>query len=161
MPAPKIEEVRPIKCAQVQATVVDPQEITSEKAKVTVVASEKPRPQPPKAFSQTYGKAPIWESYDFEWDEESANDILPPPHKLTKADEIILGSKIQKLRTIINTAIQTQNYSALPLAVFELDTCAFQHGLEKFLQRVKSRKPKNSKGPQNTKGPKNQKTSIH
>nr|QEV86979.1 ORF1ab [Mamastrovirus 2] len=146
MPVPKIEEVKPIKCAQDQAVVADTQEFTTGRAEITVVTSEKPRPQPPKAFSQTYGKAPIWESYDFEWDEDSANDILPPPHKLTKADEIILGSKIQKLRTIISTAIQTQNYSALPLAVFELDTCAFQHGLEKFLQRVKSRKPKNLQG---------------
>lgn len=160
MLAPKIEEAKVIKVTQAQAVVVEPQDIKTEKAKVTIITSEKPKPQPPKAFSQTYGKTPIWESYDFEWDEESANEILPPPHKLTKADEIILGSKIQKLRTIINTAIQTQNYSALPLAVFELDTCAFEHGLEKFLQRVKSRKPKNSKGPQNTKGPKNQKTST-
>lgn len=161
MPAPKVEEAKPLPLNAVQAKVVEVVEPKYEEAKVVTVVVEKPKPQPPKAFSQTYGKAPIWESYDFEWDEESANDILPAPHKLTKADEIILGSKIQKLRTIINTAIQTQNYSALPLAVFELDTCAFEHGLEKFLQRVKSRKPKNSKGPQNTKGPKNQKTSTH
>nr|AII82244.1 ORF1a [Mamastrovirus 2] len=161
VPTPKIEEVQPIKLAKAQAIVVEQQELKAEEAKVVVIPSQKPKPQPPKAFSQTYGKAPIWESYDFDWDEESANDILPAPHRLTKADEIILGSKIQKLRTIIDTAIQTQNYSALPLAVFELDTCAYEHGLEKFLQRVKSRKQKNSKGPQNTKGPKNQKTSTH
>lgn len=157
----KIEEAKTLECNQAQATLVESCECKSEDVKVVVVATEKPKPKPPKPFSQTYGKPPVWESYDFCWDEESANEILPEPHKLTRADEIILGSKIQKLRTIIQTAIQTQNFSSLPLAVFELDTCAYEHGLEKFLQRVKSRKPKNGKGPQNTKGPKNQKTSTH
>lgn len=157
----KIEEVKTLDCNQAQATLVEPCECKPEDIKIVVVAAEKPKPKPPKPFSQTYGKPPVWESYDFCWDEESANEILPEPHKLTRADEIILGSKIQKLRTIIQTAIQTQNFSSLPLAVFELDTCAYEHGLEKFLQRVKSRKPKNGKGPQNTKGPKNQKTSTH
>ena len=81
---------------------------------------------------------------------------MPAPHRLTKADEIVLGSKIVKLRTIIETAIKTQNYSALPEAVFELDKAAYEAGLEGFLQRVKSKNkaPKNYKGPQKTKGPK-------
>ncbi|AZB52208.1 putative serine protease [Human astrovirus 7] len=115
--------------------------------------TQKPEPQP---YSQTYGKAPIWESYDFDWDEDDARYILPAPHRLTKADEIVLGSKIVKLRTIIETAIKTQNYSALPEAVFELDKAAYEAGLEGFLQRVKSKNkaPKNYKGPQKTKGPK-------
>ena len=115
--------------------------------------SQKSEPQP---YSQTYGKAPIWESYDFDWDEDDAKFILPAPHRLTKADEIVLGSKIVKLRTIIETAIKTQNYSALPEAVFELDKAAYEAGLEGFLQRVKSKNkaPKNYKGPQKTRGPK-------
>ena len=68
----------------------------------------------------------------------------------------MLGSKIVKLRTIIETAMKTQNYSALPEAVFELDKAAYEAGLEGFLQRVKSKNkaPKNYKGPQKIRGPK-------
>lgn len=120
------------------------------------IKSSKPQKNEPQPYSQTYGKAPVWESYDFDWDEDDAKFILPAPHRLTKADEIVLGSKIVKLRTIIETAMKTQNYSALPEAVFELDKAAYEAGLEGFLQRVKSKNkaPKNYKGPQKIRGPK-------
>ncbi|ADJ17720.1 nonstructural protein [Human astrovirus 6] len=145
-PAPAIE-AQPLDLTCKQRVQPEPEQ-QSEPTK-----TQKNKPQP---YSQTYGKAPIWESYDFDWDEDDARYILPAPHRLTKADEIVLGSKIVKLRTIIETAIKTQNYSALPEAVFELDKAAYEAGLEGFLQRVKSKNkaPKNYKGPQKTKGPK-------
>nr|AEM37617.1 nonstructural protein [California sea lion astrovirus 5] len=155
VPAPRKFKPEPVPEPEPQ-----PLDLTQKKNSLTQKPEppkkEKPQKQEPRAYSQTYGKAPIWESYDFDWDEDDAKYILPAPHRLTKADEIILGSKIVKLRTIIETAIKTQNYSALPEAVFELDKAAFEAGLEGFLQRVKSKNkaPKNYKGPQKTKGPK-------
>ena len=152
-PCPESEaEVQPLDLSQKKAAENPEKQLEYEKQ----VANLKPQKSEPQPYSQTYGKAPIWESYDFDWDEDDAKFILPAPHRLTKADEIVLGSKIVKLRTIIETAIKTQNYSALPEAVYELDKAAYEAGLEGFLQRVKSKNkaPKNYKGPQKTKGPK-------
>ena len=157
-PAPRTTKPKP--CPEPEAEA-QPLDLSQRKEKQPEheqqeVKSTKPQKNEPQPYSQTYGKAPIWESYDFDWDEDDARFILPAPHRLTKADEIVLGSKIVKLRTIIETAIKTQNYSALPEAVFELDKAAYEAGLEGFLQRVKSKNkaPKNYKGPQKTKGPK-------
>jgi len=152
-PCPEPEaEAQPLDLSQ-KKTAENPEKQPEYEKQVVKPKPQKSEPQP---YSQTYGKAPIWESYDFDWDEDDAKFILPAPHRLTKADEIVLGSKIVKLRTIIETAIKTQNYSALPEAVFELDKAAYEAGLEGFLQRVKSKNkaPKNYKGPQKTKGPK-------
>nr|QRD80916.1 putative serine protease [Human astrovirus 2] len=145
-PAP-VTEVQPLDLSCKQQVQPEPEQ------QPEAIKTQRNEPQP---YSQTYGKAPVWESYDFDWDEDDAKFILPAPHRLTKADEIVLGSKIVKLRTIIETAMKTQNYSALPEAVFELDKAAYEAGLEGFLQRVKSKNkaPKNYKGPQKTRGPK-------
>ena len=152
-PCPELDaKAQPLDLSQKKAAENQEKQPEYEKQ----VVKPKPQKSEPQPYSQTYGKAPIWESYDFDWDEDDAKFILPAPHRLTKADEIVLGSKIVKLRTIIETAIKTQNYSALPEAVFELDKAAYEAGLEGFLQRVKSKNkaPKNYKGPQKTKGPK-------
>ena len=163
-PAPRTTKLKP--CPEPESnkpalTDAQPLDLSQKKEKQTVHEQQMDKPakhqkSEPQPYSQTYGKAPIWESYDFDWDEDDAKFILPAPHRLTKADEIVLGSKIVKLRTIIETAIKTQNYSALPEAVFELDKAAYEAGLEGFLQRVKSKNkaPKNYKGPQKIKGPK-------
>nr|AOR51906.1 trypsin-like serine protease [Mamastrovirus 5] len=99
-----------------------------------------------KDFTQHWGKEPVFESYDFDWTAEDAQNILPENSRLTKCDYIVLGSHILKLRHIITTALETNNFSELPKAVYALDHFAWDHGLEGFLQRIKSKKPKNAKG---------------
>nr|QOL71410.1 nonstructural protein [Canine astrovirus] len=99
-----------------------------------------------KDFTQHWGKEPVFESYDFDWTAEDAKNILPENSRLTKCDYIVLGSHILKLRHIITTALETNNFSELPKAVYALDHFAWDHGLEGFLQRIKSKKPKNVKG---------------
>nr|APQ41664.1 ORF1a [Canine astrovirus] len=99
-----------------------------------------------KDFTQHWGKEPIFDSYNFDWTADDAKNILPDNTRLTKCDFIVLGSHILKLRHIITTALETNNFSELPKAVFALDHFAWDHGLEGFLQRIKSKKPKNVKG---------------
>nr|WDW25697.1 MAG: nonstructural protein [Canine astrovirus] len=99
-----------------------------------------------KDFTQHWGKEPVFDSYNFDWTADDAKNILPDNSRLTKCDSIVLGSHILKLRHIITTALETNNFSELPKAVFALDHFAWDHGLEGFLQRIKSKKPKNVKG---------------
>nr|AEM37614.1 nonstructural protein [California sea lion astrovirus 4] len=130
---------------------------TSEEPQVTELAvATIPEVKENKEFCQRWGNAPVWEAYDFEWDEASAQDLLPKNENLTQVDKIILGAKITKLRTIIKNAIESSNYSELPKAVFDLDTFAWEMGLEGFLQMLqKKRKQQAPQEPKNGKrGPK-------
>nr|AEM37623.1 nonstructural protein [California sea lion astrovirus 7] len=106
-----------------------------------------------KDFCQRWGPAPVWEDYDFDWTEEDAKNLIPANENMTKVDRIVLGAKINKVRTIIDRAIATSNYSDLSRAVYELDSYAWDMGLEGFLQLLQKKKkqePKNGKrGPRN------------
>lgn len=156
----KVHEAQLVVQPKVKASEIKPVVVCAADCVVEEVIGKptvtKPEIKENKEFCQRWGKEPQLSDYEFDWTEDDAKNILPDNTRLTKVDSIVLGAKITKLRTILNSAISSGNYSALPHAVHELDWFAWDNGLEGFLQRVKSKKPKNGKGgPKKNGAPKN------